>query len=59
MRGIDAYQTQVSQQQHPVLSQYLDLVKKVALHIKPRLPNTLDIDDLLQVGLWPAFRVIL
>ncbi len=50
MRGLDAYQSQLNPK-HPVIDQYLDLVKKVALHIKPRLPNTLELEDLLQVGL--------
>jgi len=51
MRGIDAYRENVGAQTMPLWQIHLDLVKKIALHIQTRLPPTVELDDLLQVGL--------
>lgn len=51
MRGIDAYQNNASILTPPVIQQYLPLVKKIALHLMTRLPDTVEIDDLIQTGL--------
>ena len=34
-----------------VLQSHLPLVRKIGLHLIARLPNTVELDDLLQVGL--------
>ncbi len=51
MRGIDAYQNNASILTPPVIQQYLPLVKKIALHLLSRLPDTIELDDLIQTGL--------
>ena len=51
MSEIDAYQEVLNtRRENDRLMEHIGLVKRVALHLKTRLPNFMEIDELIQVG---------
>jgi RNA polymerase sigma factor for flagellar operon FliA len=51
MSEIDAYQEVLNtSRENDRLMEHIGLVKRVALHLKTRLPNFMEIDELIQVG---------
>ena len=51
MSEIDAYQEVLNtSNENDRLMEHIGLVKRVALHLKTRLPNFMEIDELIQVG---------
>ena len=51
MSEIDAYQEVLNTgKENDRLMEHIGLVKRVALHLKTRLPNFMEIDELIQVG---------
>ena len=51
MQGIDYYAEQTEELQlHQFVVKHQQLVKRIALHIKRRLPSFIELDDLLQAG---------
>ena len=51
MSEINAYQEVLNiSKENDRLMEYIGLVKRVALHLKTRLPNFMEIDELIQVG---------
>ena len=51
MQGIDYYAEQTEDfQLHQFVVKHQQLVKRIALHIKRRLPSFIELDDLLQAG---------
>jgi len=51
MNRAAAYANNQRSSQEELLSEHLPLVKRIALHIKARLPREIELDDLLQAGL--------
>ena len=49
--GVAAYAESQRESLNEVIEDYLPLVKKIALHLIARLPEHIELDDLLQVGL--------
>ncbi len=50
MQGIDYYAEQTELELHQFVVKHQQLVKRIALHIKRRLPSFIELDDLLQAG---------
>lgn len=50
-KGARAYQTKDLAERNALIQRYAHLVKRVALHIKARLPPQVDLDDLVQSGM--------
>lgn len=50
MADLDLY-NQVSQSGRDPILQHLGLVKRTALHLKGRIPQVMDVDELIQVGM--------
>lgn len=51
LKGARAYQSQKIEDRDALVKDYIGLVKKVALHLKARLPPQVDLDDLIQSGM--------
>jgi len=51
MSEVEAYAQNQRDDLDEVVNDYLPLVKKIALHLIARLPDNVELDDLLQVGL--------
>lgn len=50
MADLDLYNRVQSQGQDPILK-HVGLVKRTALHLKTRIPQVMDVDELIQVGM--------
>lgn len=50
MADLDLYNQVQSQGQDPILK-HVGLVKRTALHLKSRIPQVMDVDELIQVGM--------
>ena len=50
MADLDLY-NQVAQQGHDPILAHVGLVKRTALHLKARIPQVMDVDELIQVGM--------
>ena len=50
MADLDLYNQVQSQGQDPILK-HVGLVKRTALHLKTRIPQVMDVDELIQVGM--------
>jgi len=51
MNPVAAYQAMTSSSPEQLVLHYLPLVKQIALHLAGRLPPSVDLDDLMQIGL--------
>ncbi len=51
MHNLSLYHTNQQSVDSDPLLEYMPLVKQVALHLSARLPASVDIDDLIQVGM--------
>lgn len=51
MRGVGIYNESRLSERNAVVKEYLGLVKRVALHLKHRLPSHVSTDDLIQAGM--------
>lgn len=51
MQGANFYEKNVEKSAEQIVSEYLPLVKKIAVFIKRKLPSSIEFDDLLQSGL--------
>lgn len=51
LKGAKAYQGQKIADRNSMVVQYAPLVKRVALHLKTRLPSYVDVNDLIQSGM--------
>lgn len=51
MKPASAYATSAGQTPDVLVQEYAPLVKRIANHLKGRLPDGVDLDDLIQVGL--------
>ncbi|SPT71473.1 Sigma-F factor [Anaerobiospirillum thomasii] len=49
--GARIYQRQQKSDRHKQIEQYAPLVKRIALHLKTRLPASVELDDLIQAGM--------
>ena len=56
MSPLSAYRMEASTKTEAMVSEYLPLVKKIALRLAARLPAEIELDDLLQVGLIGLLR---
>lgn len=56
MNRIAAYSSEESGSADAMVREYLPLVKKIALRLAVRLPEDIDVDDLMQVGLMGLLR---
>ncbi|MEM0954994.1 MAG: RNA polymerase sigma factor FliA [Pseudomonadota bacterium] len=56
MSPVTAYKMEAPTQSEALVSEYLPLVKKIALRLAARLPAEIELDDLLQVGLIGLLR---
>ncbi len=50
MADLDLY-TQVQKQGQDPILKHVGLVKRTALHLKARIPQVMDVDELIQVGM--------
>ena len=50
-RGAKAYQSQMRDDRAEKIETYAPLVKRIALHLKSRLPPSVELDDLIQNGM--------
>ncbi len=51
LNGARAYQAQSKQNMALIVEKYAPLVKRIALHLKARLPASVELDDLIQSGM--------
>lgn len=51
VKGAKAYQGQQIVDRNSLVIKYAPLVKRVALHLKSRLPSSVDLNDLIQAGM--------
>lgn len=51
LRGAKVYQSINISDRNALVQKYIGLVKKIALHVKARLPPQVDLDDLVQSGM--------
>lgn len=51
VNGAKAYQAQVQVDMAQMVDKYAPLVKRIALHLKARLPASVELDDLIQSGM--------
>ena len=51
LSGAKAYQAQSRQDMSAIVENYAPLVKRIALHLKTRLPASVEVDDLIQSGM--------
>ena len=51
LKGAKAYQGQKVADRNSLVVKYAPLVKRVALHLKTRLPSYVDVNDLIQSGM--------
>ena len=51
VNGAKAYQAQVHVDMAQMVDTYAPLVKRIALHLKARLPASVELDDLIQSGM--------
>ena len=50
MADLDLY-NQIGQNRRDPILAYVGLVKRTALHLKARIPQVMDVDELIQVGM--------
>ncbi len=61
MHNLSLYHTNQQSVDFDPLLEYMPLVKQVALHLSARLPASVDIDDLIQVGMmgfWSPCKIM-
>ena len=51
LNGAKAYQAQARVDMNQLVQTYAPLVKRIALHLKARLPACVELDDLIQSGM--------
>ena len=57
LNGAKAYQAQQRLDMNRLVESYAPLVKRIALHLKARLPACVEVDDLIQSGMIGLMRM--